>query len=130
LKLRSSGLNILCTPDITVYHYESKSRGLDHLDPKKRARNAAERGNGGALEAAMTADSSVNPVWHMATLPIRLLSASTRPRLWAHIERCAAANPWLPETGQRPSQHAEWPGDCARLPAIARMAGQSEYGGS
>jgi hypothetical protein len=47
--------------------------------------------------AAMTADPSLNPVWHMATLPFRLLSAPSQSRLLAHIERCAASNPWLPE---------------------------------
>jgi hypothetical protein len=91
LKLRAAGLKILCTPEITAYHHESKSRGLDHLDPEKRARDAAERA---VMEqrwgAAMAADPSVNPVWHMATLPFRLLSPPSRSRLWAHIERCAA----------------------------------------
>jgi GT2 family glycosyltransferase/tetratricopeptide (TPR) repeat protein len=98
LKLRASGLKILWTPEITLYHHESKTRGLDHLDPEKRAREAAERA---VMEArwgpAMAADPSVNPVWHMATLPFRLLSAPSPSRLWAHIERCAASNPWLPE---------------------------------
>jgi GT2 family glycosyltransferase/tetratricopeptide (TPR) repeat protein len=98
LKLRASGLKILWTPEITLYHHESKTRGLDHLDPEKRARDAAERAVMDARwGAAMTADPSVNPVWHMATLPFRLLSAPSQSRLWAHIERCAASNPWLPE---------------------------------
>jgi GT2 family glycosyltransferase/tetratricopeptide (TPR) repeat protein len=98
LKLRASGLKILWTPEITAYHHESKSRGPDHLDPEKRARYASECS---VMErrwgAAMTADPSVNPIWHMATLPFRLLSAPSQTRLWAHIDRCAAANPWLLE---------------------------------
>ena len=85
LKLRASRLKILCTSEITAYHHESKSRGLDHLDPEKRARQASERA---VIEqswgAAMMADPSVNPVWHMATLPFRLVSAPSRSRLWAH----------------------------------------------
>jgi GT2 family glycosyltransferase len=101
LKLRASGLKILWTPEITLYHHESKTRGLDSLDPEKRARNDAERA---VIDArwgpAMLADPSVNPVWHMATLPFRLLSAPSQSRLWAHIRRCAAANPWLPETSR------------------------------
>jgi GT2 family glycosyltransferase len=104
LKLRASGLKILWTPEITAYHHESKSRGLDHLDPEKRARQAAERA---VMEqrwgATIAADPSVNPVWHMATLPFRLLAAPSKSRLWAHIERCSAENPWLPEIVQRPS---------------------------
>ena len=107
LKLRASGLKIYWTPDITLYHHESKTRGLDHLDPEKSARDAAERA---VMEArwgqAMLADPSVNPVWHMATLPFHLLSAPSQSRLWAHIERCAAANPWLPEANT-PSSFAE-----------------------
>jgi GT2 family glycosyltransferase/tetratricopeptide (TPR) repeat protein len=98
LKLRASGLKILWTPDITLYHHESKTRGLDHLDPEKRARSAAERA---VLEArwgaALRVDPSVNPMWHTATLPFRLISAPSQSRVWAHIERCAAANPWSPE---------------------------------
>ena len=98
LKLRASGLKILWTPEITLYHHESKTRGLDHLDPEKSARDAAERT---VMEArwgaAMLADPSVNPVWHMATLPFGLLSAPSQSRIWAHIRRCASDNPWLPE---------------------------------
>ena len=98
LKLRASGLRILWTPEITLYHHKSKTRGLDHADPEKRARENAERA---VIEArwgaAMDADPGLNPVWHMATLPFRLLSAPSQNRLWAHIERCAAADPWLPE---------------------------------
>jgi GT2 family glycosyltransferase len=102
LKLRASGLKILWTPEITLYHHESKTRGLDHLDPEKRARGAAERV---VLETrwgtALDADPSLNPLWHRATLPFRLVSAPSQSRLWAHIERCAATNPWLPATDAR-----------------------------
>jgi GT2 family glycosyltransferase len=102
LKLCAAGLKILWTPEITAYHHESKSRGLDHLDPEKRARNTAERS---VMEqrwgAAIEVDPGVNPVWHMATLPFRLLSAPSHARLWGHIERCAARNPWLLETAVR-----------------------------
>ncbi len=104
LKLRASGLRILWTPEITLYHHESKTRGLDHLDPEKSARDAAERA---VMEArwgaAMLADPSVNPVWHMATLPFSLLSAPSQLRIWAHVRRCAAADPWFPETNSQSS---------------------------
>jgi hypothetical protein len=102
LKLRASGLKILWTPEITLYHHEFKTRGLDHWDPEKRARSAAERA---VLQmrwgAALDADPSLNPFWHEATLPFRLVSAPSQSRLWAHIERCAAADPWLPATDAR-----------------------------
>ena len=103
LKLRASGLKVLWTPEITLYHHESKTRGLDHLDPEKSARDAAERT---VMEArwgmAMLADPSVNPVWHMATFPFSLLSAPSQFRIWAHIRRCASDNPWLPEINSAP----------------------------
>jgi len=103
LKLRASGLKLLWTPEITLYHYESKTRGLDHLDPEGRARSAAERAAiKGRWGAAVSADPSINPTWHMSTLPFRLLSAPSQARLWAHIERCAAANPWFPEVNTPP----------------------------
>jgi hypothetical protein len=104
LKLRASGLKILWTPQITLYHHESKTRGLDHLDPEKRARSAAERA---VLETrwgpALSMDPSLNPMWHKATLPFRLLAAPSQSQLWAHIEGCAAGNPWLPEPSTGPS---------------------------
>ena len=107
LKLRASGFKVVWTPEITAYHHELKSRGLDHLDPEKSTRAAAEltvmRERWGA---AMAVDPSVNPVWHMATLPFRLLAAPSLSRLWAHIDRCAAADPWLPEAEPRPPHHA------------------------
>jgi tetratricopeptide (TPR) repeat protein/GT2 family glycosyltransferase len=98
LKLRASSLKVLWTPDITLYHHESKTRGLDHLDSEKGARDAAERAVMAARwGTAMVIDPSVNPIWHMATLPFRLLSAPSQSRLWAYIERSAETNPWLLE---------------------------------
>jgi O-antigen biosynthesis protein len=100
LKLRARGLRILWTPSIALRHYESKTRGLDHLDTEKRARNEAERR---VIEerwgAALRVDPGVNPAWHAATLPFRLISAPSQQRLWRHIRLCAGANPWLPDCG-------------------------------
>jgi hypothetical protein len=76
---------------------EALSR-ITHQIVEKRARENAERD---VIDvrwgAAMDSDPGLNPVWHMATLPFRLLSAPSQNRLWAHIERCASADPWLPE---------------------------------
>ncbi|MBV9828731.1 MAG: tetratricopeptide repeat protein [Alphaproteobacteria bacterium] len=97
LKLRALGHKILWTPHITLRHFESKSRGLDHLDREKSARLQAERmfmrqrwGN------ALDTDPTVNPTWHSAETPFKLISAPSDARLWRHIQLCAAANPWLP----------------------------------
>jgi O-antigen biosynthesis protein len=98
LKLRDRGLKVLWTPTITLRHYESKTRGLDHLDPDRAARYAAERRRiGERWGTALEVDPSVNPSWHRATLPFRLLSAPSPARLWRHIRLCASANPWLPD---------------------------------
>jgi tetratricopeptide (TPR) repeat protein/GT2 family glycosyltransferase len=98
LKVRARGLRILWTPNISLRHYESKSRGLDHLDPEKRVRNEAERR---VMEerwgAALRIDPGVNPIWHSATLPFRLISAPSREWIWRHIRLCASQNPWLPD---------------------------------
>jgi O-antigen biosynthesis protein len=98
LKVRARGLRILWTPNISLRHYESKSRGLDHLDPEKRVRNEAERR---VMEErwgeALRIDPGVNPIWHPATLPFRLISAPSRERVWRHIRLCASENPWLPD---------------------------------
>jgi GT2 family glycosyltransferase len=97
LKLRAAGLKVLWTPEIVAYHYEGKSRGLDHLDPEKRARQEAERA---VLRtrwgAALDADPSLNPMWHQATLPFHLLAIPSSARLWRHIRLCGSGNPWLP----------------------------------
>jgi O-antigen biosynthesis protein len=104
LKLRSSGLKILWTPHVTLRHFESKTRGLDHLDPEKAARNRAERRVlAERWGAALTAEPSLNPFWHQATLPFRLLSMPSDARLWRHIRLCASPNPWLPDRGDNPS---------------------------
>jgi O-antigen biosynthesis protein len=105
LKLRAAGLKILWTPNITLYHHESKTRGPDHLDPEKSARDAAERKVMAARwGGAMLADPSVNPFWHMATVPFSLLSAPSQSQIWTHIRRCASDNPWLPEVNSAPRE--------------------------
>jgi GT2 family glycosyltransferase/tetratricopeptide (TPR) repeat protein len=95
LKLRASGSIVLWTPNITLHHYESKTRGLDHADVAKQTRNTAERH---VMErrwgAALSADPSVHPLWLDATMPFRLISAASATRINGHIRRCAAFNPW------------------------------------
>jgi GT2 family glycosyltransferase len=95
LKLRRSGLKILWTPQITLHHLESKTRGFDHIDGEKRVRDSVERAVmqrrwGVPLET----EPALNPLWHMATRPFRLLAPPSQARLWGHIQRCAAKNPW------------------------------------
>lgn len=43
LRIREAGWRIVWTPYAELYHYESKSRGSDEVDPVKKARFDAER---------------------------------------------------------------------------------------
>ncbi|UDL94265.1 glycosyltransferase [Lichenihabitans sp. PAMC28606] len=95
LKLRSSGLKVIWTPAISLYHHESKSRGLDHLQVDKAARNQAERALmrrrwGGALDH----DPSVHPLWYPATLPFHLISMPSADRIRRHIRATSKVCPW------------------------------------
>ena len=103
LKQRTRGRRIVWTPMVSLYHYESKTRGLDHMDAAKAARSAAERR---ILEArwpgAMRIEPGcVNPLWYQASLPHRLLAMPSLERIWAYIERGASANPWAVDSGER-----------------------------
>jgi O-antigen biosynthesis protein len=98
LRLRARGLRILWTPSITLRHHESKTRGLDHLDAERQARNQAERRiMMQRWSAALQIDPSINPTWHSASLPFKLISAPSQQRLWRHIRLTASGNPWGPE---------------------------------
>jgi hypothetical protein len=96
LKLRARGLRILWTPAISLHHFESKTRGLDGLDPSKAARDAEERR---VLErrwpGVMDFEPGLNPAWSDATLPHRLLRIPSREMIWRYVAASAADNPWL-----------------------------------
>jgi GT2 family glycosyltransferase/tetratricopeptide (TPR) repeat protein len=95
MKIRADGQRVLWTPYITLVHHESKTRGLDHTDPIRQAHNDAERA---VLEARwngwLDSDPGVNPAWHDATLPFRLLSWPSTERVQAHVARCSQVDPW------------------------------------
>jgi O-antigen biosynthesis protein len=101
LKQRALGRRVVWTPMVSLYHYESKTRGLDHLDAAKAARSTAERR---ILEArwpgVMRIEPSLNPLWYQASLPHRLLAMPSLERIWAYIERGALANPWAVDSGE------------------------------
>jgi GT2 family glycosyltransferase/tetratricopeptide (TPR) repeat protein len=97
LKVRSTGAKVIWTPSITALHFESKSRGLDHTDPARFARNQAERR---VMETRwgdqIDADCSVNPIWHPSILPFRNIFPPSRAQVERHIRACGRPNPWLP----------------------------------
>jgi len=96
LKLRAAGLRVLWSPSLTLYHYESKTRGLDHLHPAKAARHLAEQA---LIErrwlGVLLTEPSVNPAWYQATIPFRLLRFPSQHEIWRHIETSVVVNPWL-----------------------------------
>ncbi len=97
LKVRALGKKVVWTPSITLHHFESKTRGLDHLDREKEARAHAERAVfQERWAAALEPDPSINPTWHPGSF--QLLSAPSQARLWRHIRLCASPNPWLVQT--------------------------------
>lgn len=96
LKLRATGLKVLWTPAITLYHHESKTRSLDHTDAWRTARNAHERA---VMEArwgtTMDQDPSIHPFWFAATLPFRLLTSPSLRRIREHIIQTGSRAPWM-----------------------------------
>mgnify|MGYP003643225597 CR=1 FL=1 len=76
LRLRAAGNDILWSPDVTLLHYESKSRGLDHLDFERAERSRRERA---LIETrwgteVFSRDPTISPIWVDATLPYRLIA--------------------------------------------------------
>jgi GT2 family glycosyltransferase/tetratricopeptide (TPR) repeat protein len=99
LRLRALGRHIVWTPMITAYHHESKSRGLDHLEAAKSAREGAERAVVRARwPGELDREPSLNPVWHQGTLPHRLLNFPSTSRIWSYIVTSAKRNPWATVT--------------------------------
>jgi GT2 family glycosyltransferase/tetratricopeptide (TPR) repeat protein len=96
LRLRARGLRILWTPSITLYHHESKTRGLTHLDSARAARESAEQAAFRARwEDTIDFDPGLNPFWVQATLPHQLVNFPSPERLWRYIEASGRPNPWI-----------------------------------
>nr|WP_275943713.1 glycosyltransferase [Gluconacetobacter tumulisoli] len=86
LRVRKAGFKIVWTPHIMLRHFESKSRGLDHLDGERSARARAELavmkdrwGQG------MENESSVGPSWVRTARPFSLLTFPTMEKIIANI---------------------------------------------
>jgi GT2 family glycosyltransferase/tetratricopeptide (TPR) repeat protein len=95
LKLRQRGLKVLWTPAITLRHYESKTRGMDHPDAAKNMRNKAELAVMDARwGSVLSHDPSLHPAWYAATLPFRLIVAPSSEDVLDHIRRTAEPDPW------------------------------------
>ncbi|MGE0698340.1 MAG: hypothetical protein AB7O57_04525, partial [Hyphomicrobiaceae bacterium] len=104
VKVRTLGQTVLRTPHIVLHHHESTSRGLDSTSPERQARYDGEQA---VMEArwpdALGSDPGVNPFWHDATLPFRLLAMPGTQRVTSHLRTSASAEPWRlpPRDGTR-----------------------------
>ena len=102
LKLRASGRTVVFTPDVVLTHHESKSRGLDHLDPERAARSSAERR---VVEdrwgrELFCRDPFVNPIWVDATLPFRLISFPSPRRAFEFARSSASSDRGVIDTAR------------------------------
>jgi GT2 family glycosyltransferase len=97
LKVRARGLAVIYAPEIELTHYESKSRGLTHLNEATAAVDDAELAVMRARwPQALDADIGVHPAWCSATLPFRLIRAVGSEEALRHLRATAAPDPWAP----------------------------------
>ncbi len=104
LKARRDGLAILVTPEIRLFHHESKSRGLDHKAPERQARNAEEQ----AVMArrwgdVLATDVTMNPHWVQDTRPFRLIRWPSPERVAEYIRATGEGRTWVRPL-ERPSE--------------------------
>lgn len=97
LRLRAAGLDVLYAPEIALVHYESKTRGLDDLDPRKQERAAFERRM--LVERwgeAVLLDPGFNPHWSRWTRPFAAIREPSPAEIDAHLAASASPRPWNP----------------------------------
>ncbi|HEY1926579.1 MAG TPA: glycosyltransferase [Caulobacteraceae bacterium] len=105
LRLRARGMRIVWSPRITAIHHESKTRGLDHLDAAKAARDAEERRTLLTIwPGALDFEPTLNPFWRQTILPHRLLYWPSTERVWEYLQATTKANPWLVAQGSQSVQ--------------------------
>jgi O-antigen biosynthesis protein len=101
LKVRKLGKNILYTPKITCYHYESVSRGYDYGDPAK-----AERANAESLVVkrrwgkVLHYDMFYNGVFDRNFMPYKMIKMPSADYISEYmemqVEQAAADERWRP----------------------------------
>ena len=78
LRLRNVGLRILYDPFVTLYHFESKSRGLNDTDAKRATADAATALLRARWAEQFQADPFYNPHFDRLALPFTRLQALPR----------------------------------------------------
>ncbi|WAP70109.1 glycosyltransferase [Jiella pelagia] len=102
LRLRAAGHKIVWSPDVVLFHYESKSRGFDHLDAERAARGLSERAIVESRWGAelFSRDPTISPIWVDATLPYRLISFPPPNRALGFVQLTSQAGRIVTESLQ------------------------------
>lgn len=98
LRVRAAGKLVAYEPQLTLFHHESKSRGLDVADPAKRQRDTEESR---LLQVrwgkALALEPSASPHWARFAPPFTALAMPSIARIQDYIRQSAQANPWSVE---------------------------------
>src|SRR3954451_8017409 len=95
LKLRAAGLSVLYAPQISLLHYESKTRGQDDADSARQERAEAEAQR--LMERwgeAMLLDPGWNPHWSRWSRPFTALREPAPAEIARHLAATASPSPW------------------------------------
>ena len=102
LRLRALGLEIVYAPQLTLVHYESKSRGIDHFDRQKQERAESEaRALKERWGAALLVDPSWNPYWSRWSKPFAAIREPSAAELRAYLAAAARNARWEPFTDEQ-----------------------------
>lgn len=97
LKLRAAGLEIVYAPEISLVHFESKTRGIDHFDLRKKERAEFEaRLLKERWGEALLVDPCWNPAWSRWTTPFDALREPSAREIEAYIATVSRPAPWRP----------------------------------
>lgn len=99
LRLRALDLEIVYAPQLTLVHFESKTRGIDHFDPQKQERAEFEaRSLKERWGAALMVDPGWNPSWSRWSKPFAAIREPSAMELEAYLAASARGRPWKPTT--------------------------------
>lgn len=94
-RIRAQGYKVVYQPEIELVHHEGKTRGRDHENPEKAARQRAElavmRRRWGA---GLDIDPSVHPLFLDEIEPFRLIRFPSAERLLDHLSLSADPSRW------------------------------------
>ncbi len=99
LRVRAAGLRVLQTPEISLIHYESKTRGMNVT----RSRIAWDLEELALLRrrwgTALFSDPGYNPHWTRYGQPFDGYRFPSLREVVRHIDRSAKSQPWNPSAG-------------------------------